>query len=124
MAIATLRGGTECGGNLNEFDLFDISDIYHPQVIARHQLSNPYGVGFSLNDENIVYVCDGIDGLKAFDISDTENIERVMYMDNIEAIDVISTDENSLIVLGRNGIYQFDSTDPINLVQTSFISAQ
>lgn len=122
-AIATLRGGTECGGNLNEFDLFDISDIYNPTVIKTEQLSNPYGVGFSSNTENLVYVCDGVDGLKAYDITNPELIEQVMYMTDLEAIDVIPAENNQLIVLCRNGIYQFDSSDPVNLVQKSFIPA-
>lgn len=123
-AVATLRGGTPCNGNLNQLDLIDISDIENPTLISNAGLINPYGLGFSAIDENIVYVCDGYAGLKAFDISDTEDLEMVMHLESIEAIDIIPAENNLLVVLSRQGIYQFDSSNPLELVQKSFISIQ
>lgn len=121
LAVATLRGGTECGGNLNELDVFDISDINNPTMLSTESLTNPYGAGFSNVNTNIVYVCDGYAGLKAFDVSNPSSIEVVMDLSDIEAIDVLSLENNVLVVLSTAGIYQFDATDPIHLVQKSFI---
>jgi len=121
IAVATLRGGTECGGNLNELDVFDISDIENPTMLATQELINPYGVGFSKVNENIIYVCDGYAGLKIYDISNLLAIELIAELPSLEPIDVISSDNNLLIVLTAAGVYQFDATDPLNLVEKSFI---
>lgn len=123
-AIATLRGGTPCNGNLNMLDIIDISEISNPQMVANYNLSNPYGLCFSASNENIVYVCDGYAGLKAFDISDLTNIQIVMDMEGLDAIDIISASENHLVVLTRSGIYQYDASDALNLVEKSLISVQ
>lgn len=124
LAVATLRGGTECGGNLNQLDLFDVSDVTNPKLINTEALNNPYGVGFSTVNPVIVYVCDGVDGLKAYDLTMTSQIEQVMHMEDIEALDVISGNDNTLIVLSRFGVYQFDASDPVNLIEKSFIPIQ
>ena len=121
VAVATLRGGTECGGNLNQMDVFDITDRAHPNLISTYNLINPYGVGFSAVNSNIVYVCDGYAGLKIFDITYPDAIQQVNEILDLEAVDVISTDDNTLIILTKAGIYQFDATDPVNLVQKSYI---
>lgn len=123
-AIATLRGGTPCNGNINELNVIDISNLSTPNLAATYDLTQPFGLAFSKTDENIVYVCDGYGGLKAFNISDLTNIEMVMHLENIEAIDVIAADANHLVVLSRQGIYQFESSNPTDLVEKSFISVQ
>lgn len=123
VCIATLRGGTACGGNISLMDIIDISDINNPQIINELELINPYGLSFSAENSNIVYICDGYDGLKAFDISDFNNINEVMSRPDLEAFDIIANNDN-LIVLTRTGIYQFDATNPTDLVETSFISVQ
>ncbi|MFT5819940.1 MAG: hypothetical protein ACI8ZM_001165 [Crocinitomix sp.] len=123
-AVATLRGGTPCNGNLNQLDVIDISDLENPILMISEDLINPYGVGFVAENENLVYVCDGYAGLKVYDITDIENIELVMHKEDLEAIDVIPAAENLLVVLTRQGVYQFDSTNPLELVERSFISVQ
>jgi len=123
-AISTIRGGTPCGGSINELDIIDINDIMNPTLLKSEALVNPYGLGFSSDDENIIFVCDGHDGLKAFDISDVENTELTMHYHDVIARDVISAEDNLLIVLGLNGIYQFDASNMNELVQKSFIPRQ
>jgi hypothetical protein len=123
-AIATLRGGTPCNGNLNVLDIIDIEDLSNPTLVASRELINPYGLGFSNTNENIVYVCDGYAGLKPYDISNLDMIEEVMFMEELHALDVIPREDNSLVVLTRQGIYQFDATNATNLVQKSFIGIQ
>jgi len=123
-AIATLRGGTPCNGNLNMLDIIDIEDLSNPMLSVSYPLINPYGLGFSATNENIIYVCDGYSGLKAYDITNVTMIEEIMVMEELEAVDVISASGNLLVVLTRQGIYQFDATNPTNLVQKSFIGIQ
>lgn len=124
IAVATLRGGTECGGNLSQLDVIDISNIYNPELVGEVELSNPYGLGFSSSNADIVYVCDGYDGLKAFDVSDISNPQLIMIMSELEPLDIISTADNNLIVLTTAGVHQFDASNPTQLVQKSVIQIQ
>lgn len=123
-AFATLRGGTECAGSLSQLDIIDISNIHSPHLVAERMLINPYGLGLSKADQDIIYVCDGYAGLKAYNIEHAFSPDLVMDMAEIEALDVITEDDGNLIVLSRNGIYQFDASQPISLVQKSFIPVQ
>ncbi len=123
IAIATLRGGTECGGNLSQLDVIDLSNIHNPELIGEFELVNPYGLGFSATQSNYIYVCDGYSGLKVFDISNPSNPVLSKSYENIEALDVISS-QDGLIVLGRDGIHQFDGTDPLNIIEKSVITVQ
>lgn len=123
-ALATLRGGTPCNGNSNELDIIDITNLENPTLVATQELINPYGLGLSTNEENLVYVCDGYGGLKAYDISDLNSIELVMHEEGLEAIDVIPAADNLLVVLTRQGVYQFDASNATDLVQKSLISIQ
>lgn len=123
-AVATLRGGTPCNGNLNQLDIINISDLANPELVGTQELIAPYGLGFSENNPDLVYVCDGYAGLKAYNIANIDHVEMVMHVESLEAIDVISADDNLLVVLTRQGVYQFDASNPTNLVQKSFISVQ
>lgn len=123
-ACATLRGGTECGGSLSQLTVLDISNIEQPWEVGSVELINPFGLGFSAVDNNILYICDGYSGLKAYDISDSSNPQLVMEDPNLEALDVIADGQDNLIVLTTNGVYQFDGTNPTALSQRSFIPAQ
>lgn len=121
IAASTLRGGTECGGDINELDIIDISDINHPTLITTVSLDSPYGLSFSKTNSNIIYICDGLSGLKAFDISNYKDINEIMTIDSFFAKDIIVTTNQTIIVLAQDGIHQFDAINPINLVEKSLI---
>lgn len=123
-AIATLRGGMECGGNLTELDIINMSEMSSPTLAYTTELTNPYGLGFSAQDANLVYVCDGYAGLKAYDISNSGNPELVLNMEDLIAVDVLSGSDNLLVVLTKSGVYQYDASDPLNLVEKSVIPVQ
>ncbi|MCH2234942.1 MAG: hypothetical protein MK078_11885 [Crocinitomicaceae bacterium] len=119
-ALATLRGGTECGGNLSELMVLDITDLANPFEVTATALENPYGLGFVGANEDLVYICDGWDGLKIYDISEIENPEMVMQFSDLESIDVI--EENGvLVVLTTMGVYQFNAENPLALEEISVI---
>ena len=121
-ALSTLRGGTECGGTNNELNIIDISNINDPQLKTSVELTNPYGLSFSNSNPNLVYVCDGYNGLKAYDFSNLEDIKLVMEIDLADVKDIIVTDDNLMVVLTANGIYQYDASNPVKLIEKSFIS--
>lgn len=116
----TMRTGTTCMGELNQMDVIDITDITNPTVVSSFQLKNPHGLGI---DGNSLFVCDGSDGLKLFDASTPsacgENL--LQRFSEIEATDVIPHN-NVAIVIGEDGIRQYDYSDPSNLTLLSSFS--
>lgn len=122
IAVSTLRGGTDCGGEANEFDIIDISEITEPMLITSFDLDSPYGLSFSKTNPNLIYICDGASGLKAFDITDFYDIEETMSINALFAKDIIVTDQHTIIVLGQDGIHQFDATNETNLIEKSVIN--
>lgn len=119
-AYVTVRsGGTRCGGELNQLDIIDISDIYYPQLKESFQMENPHGLGV---DGSTLFICDGDAGLKIFDATNplTCGSELIKKFGNIQATDIIPFN-NIAIVIGDDGIYQYDYSDNQNLVLLSKI---
>lgn len=113
----TVRSGTTCGGDLNQLDVIDISDIYYPILKSSFEMKNPHGLGI---DGNLLFICDGSDGLKIFDATNPESAGNNLLhrFKDIEATDVIPHN-NLAIVIGENGIRQYDYTDASNLILLS-----
>lgn len=118
-AYVTLRSGTQCQGFTNELLVLDISNLTSPQNIASYSMTNPHGLGV---DGQTLFLCDGADGLKVFDISDDLKIDQnqVGHYEDMTAYDVIPFNE-VLIATTEEGIYQYDYSNPSGLVELSFI---
>jgi hypothetical protein len=106
LAFVTLRGGTRCGGFTNQLDILSIKDIDNPHLIATFPMTSPYGLGI---DGNKLFICDGDDGLKIYDVEDPKDIFRVAQYKDINAYDVIPR-QGVLIMIGSDGLYQYDYT--------------
>lgn len=119
IAYVTLRTGNACGGNQNQLDLVDVSDASAPKLIRSYTMENPYGL--SVNFPNL-FLCEGKNGFKVFDVSDKLTVDQHLLSFNTEmhAYDVISMGKN-LMLIGDDGFYQFDASDPKNLRQLSKI---
>lgn len=120
-AFLTLRNGTPCGGFTNQLEVINISDITNPVVEHVYPMHNPIGVGV---DQNTLFVCDNTEGLKVYDASDVATIDQNMvdYIHNITAVEVIPVFYDDIAIIGTpQGIYQYDYSDPSNLVQLSWI---
>ena len=112
-AYVTVRGGTPCRGSLNELMVLDIKDITNPVLVKNYPMNNPHGLSV---EGNMLYLCDGNQGLKSFDITDKSNIAPVFTDHSMKTYDVISDPNSaSLIVVGKDGLYQFDRTNPKEL---------
>jgi len=122
-AYVTLRDGSTCAGFTNQLDVIDISDILQPELIESVQMTNPHGLAIK-ND--VLYICEGRDGLKIFDASDDTNIDNSqIYHDNsFQAVDVIALSETALFIIGEDGFRQYDVTDKTNPVLLSTISVK
>ena len=113
MAYVTLRSGNTCAGTQNQLDVLDVRDVYHPTLIASYQMENPHGLGI---DAGVLFLCEGEHGLKVFDTSDSYSIDQhqIAHFEDIHAFDVIPMN-GILIVIGDDGIYQYDYSDLANI---------
>ena len=114
-AYVTIRGGNECGQNFNQLDVVNISDKQNPRIEKTYEMNNPYGLGVK---DNWLFVCDGNEGLKVFDIQDTPNLELIDHFSNINTYDVIPLDDK-LLMVGDNILQQYSyKGDEVNLISS------
>ncbi|MCO5251085.1 MAG: hypothetical protein M9949_06645 [Candidatus Kapabacteria bacterium] len=116
-AYVTLRTGTRCVGNLNQLDVLDISDLTNPKLIKTYPMQEPAGLGL---DNNILFLCDGPAGLKVYDVANPAEIKLLDWQSDIKTFDVIPLG-SSLLMIGEDGLFQYDYTDPKNLILLSKI---
>lgn len=117
-AYVTLRNGTTCWGYENQLDIVDITNLTNPQLMKSYDLYNPHGLGI---DNNTLFICDGGDGLKVYDVNDPMNISKLYQYRNINTFDVIPLSlQKVLVLIGNDGLYQYDYSDQskINLIST------
>lgn len=118
LAYVTLRSGTTCAGTLNELDVVDITSLTSPKLLKTYPMRNPYGLGIDFPN---LFVCEGAYGLKSFNASDPLQIDKNLQqsMDDLQAYDVIPlgvvSGKKILLLIGRDGFYQFDYSNPAQL---------
>lgn len=123
IAYVTLRDGTLCEDFVNQLDVIDVSNVLSPRLIVTHEMDHPHGL--SVRD-NTLYLCEGEYGLKVFDVSDAESIpdNRLDHIKNMHAYDVISLSSQHLLVIGEDGLYQYDTSKPSDLKLMSFLAVE
>ena len=121
-AFVTLRTGNRCFGIENQLDVVDITTLESPRLVKTYPMDHPHGLAI---DGDILFLCEGEYGLKVFDVSDKTSIDQNMltHLSKIPAYDVIAIDSH-LILVGDNGIYQFDYSNPSSLKLLSVIATQ
>jgi len=119
-AYVTLRAGSGCGSpTTSQFIIYDISTITNPVQLNQVGLSSPFGLGVS---KGKLFVCDGDAGLKVYDVSVPKNVSLIKQFVGINAYDVIPL-ESTLLMIGKDGLYQYDFSDLANIKQISKIEA-
>ncbi len=117
-AYVTLRNGNRCQNFNNQLDVLDVSDLRNPRLIATHEMDNPHGLS---KIENKLIICEGVHGLKTFEASDDKEIRSNIldHVVNIHAYDVIALSLDHLLVIGQDGLFQFDaSNDKLEIIST------
>ncbi|MBA2422683.1 MAG: hypothetical protein H0V61_05605 [Chitinophagales bacterium] len=115
-AYSTLRGGTTCGGIVNQLDVIDLSTMISPQLVESYPMNNPYGL--AIEGENL-FVCDGSAGLKYYNAADPENLVLHQVVFPGETRDVIPLN-GLLLAVTTDGFYEYDYTSGA-LQQLSFV---
>jgi hypothetical protein len=119
---ATNSNGGRCGQvNSNQLDLIDITDPVNPHLVKSFDMESPAGLGI---DYPNLFICEGDKGLKVFSMADPTNIDKnkLTEFKNLDAFDVIPLDKK-LMLIGKDGLYQYDYTDPKNLKLMSSIKS-
>ena len=114
IAYVTLSSGSRCWNNrigVNRLEILDVQDPKEPILIKTLDMWSPTGLGV---DDNKLFICDGESGLKAFEISKTDESGVVdVRLDlkssdaEIDCYDLIAHND-TLIVSNRDDIRQFD----------------
>lgn len=122
LAYITLRTGTTCGGTVNLLDVVNIKKISSPSMVATFSMINPHGLG---KKGDLLFICDGSAGLKIYDASEPKTLgAKLIYSyPNINAFDVIPIG-NLLVMIGDNGLYQYNYSDIKNITLLSKIEVK
>lgn len=110
-AYVTLRSGTMCQGFTNELDILKLNSFTNPQLVKIYSLTNPRGLS---KDGNLLFICDGADGLKIYDAKDVNNLKLIKQIPGSETYDVIAFNNKALVV-AVDGLYQYDYSDVNNI---------
>jgi hypothetical protein len=119
-AYVTLRSGTNCRATINQLDVIDINNLQSPFLIKSYALTNPHGLS---KEGNLLFVCDGKDGLKIYDATTPSNLKLIKQFAGFEAYDVIAWNNNALVVT-KTALLQFDYSNANNIQQRSSIAIQ
>ena len=82
-------------------------------------MSDPHGLAV---ENNLLFVCDGSDGLKVFDNSDPLDVgDNLLYnFTAIQTSDII-LNNGTAIMIAEEGVYQYDYTNPSDLHMISLL---
>jgi len=118
-AYVTIRGGNACGSLINRMDVLDITNLQNPTLMRSYNMTGPYGLGI---DGDVLFVCDGTDGLKVYNAADPYLISEhlIATFKDINAYDVIPLG-NSLLMIGSDGFYQYNYSNLNDIKQISSI---
>ena len=120
-AYVTLRV-SDCrqaaAGAANTLDVIDISNIQTPNLVNSLSMDGPYGLGL---DGSVLFVCEGVNGLRVFNLDDPESPQEIDYLTDINAVDVIPLD-GTLLVVGPDALIQLDYSDINNIRVVSQMS--
>ncbi|MEZ0608671.1 LVIVD repeat-containing protein [Fibrella sp. WM1] len=114
-AYVTLRSGNTCAGFTNQLDVVDITNLTNPRLLKSYPMRNPHGLGVDFPN---LFICEGAYGLKSFDVTDPMQVDKNLqqYVEDLQAYDVIPmggvNGRKTLLLIGRDGFYQFDYSNP------------
>ncbi len=124
IAYVTLRSVSNfsrCGAALaNQLDVINVSNPAKPELIKVYPMDNPYGLGI---DNKKLFICEGAKGLKTFDATNVLDIKQLQHFKDMDAYDVIPLN-NTLMMIGRDGLYQYDYSNPNSLKLLSKIAVK
>ena len=120
-AFVTLRSGNNCQGFNNEMDVINIENIFAPNLVSAHNLSNPRGLTLVGNH---LFVCDDKAGVVVFDISNEKDVNQIGAFRGKQANDILPVSATTVVVSGDDGIYEQNISEPTNPTLLSIVSSK
>ncbi|MGN6802490.1 MAG: LVIVD repeat-containing protein [Ginsengibacter sp.] len=117
-AYITLHSGTNCLGYNNELDIVRLNMLVNASLVQMYNFESPRGLS---KDGDLLFICDGNNGLKVFDATDVLNLKLLKHISLTETYDVIAKNHVALVV-AADGLYQYDYSDPNNIHFLSKVS--
>lgn len=117
VAYVTVRGGSTCGGSRNSLFVYDVKNILNPVQRNVIDMQSPWGLGMW---NNILYVCDGANGLKIYNISSKYSPYYVGEMNDDTYYDVIPLDD-MLVCMVQGGVLLYEIKPNGSLVKMAKI---
>lgn len=119
-AYVTLRSGTACQGFSNQMEVLKLNNLFDVQLVKTYPMANPHGLS---KDGDLLFLCDGSDGLKIYDAANVNDIKLKKHFKGIDTYDVIAHNKIALVV-AKDGFYQYDysNVDDIKLISKLGIS--
>lgn len=117
-AYVTVRGGSACGGNNNALYVYDVSNVLYPKQLDVRNMESPFGLGMK---GDMLYVCEGTNGLKLFDITDRANPQLKLTVSDDTYYDVIVYDD-LLICMVQGGTLLYEIRQDGYLIKKAKIS--
>lgn len=110
LAYVTLRRGSQCGSAENALHIVDISQLANPQLLISYNMDGPYGLAAN---KDLLMICDGASGLKTFNRAKTFELHNHLYsvINGKTTYDVI-LDSNHVVLSAKEGIFQYDYSNP------------
>lgn len=118
-AYVTIHDGTTCNGTVNQLDVIGISALPAASLLTSYPMKHPNGL--ALQGDKL-FLCD--DGLKVYDNRDPLAMAPLAHLKDLHAYDVIALDATHLLLIGDDGFFQFDTSDPAHPVQLSHIPVE
>ena len=81
-------------------------------------MQQPAGLGIDFPN---LFICESQYGLKSFDATSATNITLQQHIEKINAYDVILLEGKHLLMVGKDGLYQYDTSNPKDMKQLSVI---
>ena len=121
-AFVTLRSGNTCWNGPNELQVVDIKNLREPKLVKAYPMLNPHGL--ALTGDHL-YIAEGKHGLKSFNVADVMGIDQnqLEFLKSMKSVDIIPGPK-SLIVIGPDGVCQFDYSTPGKLKPLSCIDVK
>ena len=117
-AYVTLRDGSQCTGFTNQLEIIDITNVLQPKRIKTYPMSNPHGLSYN---EGKIYLAEGEYGFRVLDVEDSNNVNELCHVKNIHSYDMISLSKERLFMIGDDGFYQYNVSNPKQPIEVSSI---
>ena len=122
IAYITLRSEGDCPGDIDVLDVVQMG-LDNPgarvNAIQQIQMDSPYGMTIA---NGLLYVGEGRNGLKVFDIEDPRSPQLLMTNRDVQAYDVmLHPTLDILLIAGPDGLQQYETNSSLDLTFLSSV---